>query len=98
MLFGIGFGVTQSATLAVMLQRVGPQNYGMVNAGWNVAYDLGYGAGPVAFGLLVANTGYPAGFAATAAVMTLAFLPAVRHQPRLPVHADLLGAVVPVRV
>jgi hypothetical protein len=33
-----------------------------------MAYDLGYGAGPAAFGLFVMPTGYPAAFAITSAV------------------------------
>jgi MFS family permease len=81
-LFGAGFGVVQSATLAAMLQRVPPAGYGMVNAAWNLAYDLGYGAGPIGFGLLVSHTGYGAAFAATAGLLLVAALPAAYHQPR----------------
>lgn len=82
LLFGAGFGTVQSATLAAMLQRATPAGYGMVNAAWNLAYDLGYGIGPVAFGLLIGYTGYPVAFAATSALTAIALLPAVYHQPR----------------
>jgi MFS family permease len=81
-LFGAGFGITQSVTLAMMIERVAPSDYGMANAGWNLAYDLGYGAGPVAFGALVGHTGYPTAFAMTGALMLAALAPALRDRPR----------------
>ena len=80
-LFGAGFGVTQSVTLAMMLERVDESGYGMVNAVWNLAYDLGYGAGPVVFGALVGHTGYPAAFAMTAVFVLAALVPARRDRP-----------------
>lgn len=91
-LFGAGFGATQSVTLAMMTERVDPASYGMVNAGWNLAYDLGYGAGPVAFGALVGHTGYPAAFALTGALMLTALTPALRDRitpARVPAHQAL---------
>jgi predicted MFS family arabinose efflux permease len=45
-----------------------------------MAYDLGYGAGPAAFGLFVARTGYSAAFAMTAAVILVALVPAWRDR------------------
>jgi predicted MFS family arabinose efflux permease len=79
-LFGAGFGVSQSVTLAMMLERVAPSGYSTVNAVWNLAYDLGYGAGPVAFGALVGHTGYPAAFAITGVAMLAALVPAQRDR------------------
>ncbi len=81
-LFGAGFGVMQSVTLAMMIERVAPSGYGMVNAVWNLAYDLGYGAGPVAFGVLVGRTGYSAAFALTGALILTALVPALRDRLR----------------
>jgi predicted MFS family arabinose efflux permease len=78
-LFGIGFGIGQNATFALMLDRMPPSGAGTASALWNLAYDAGYGAGPAAFGLLVGHTGYPAAFALTAALM-LAALPAARRE------------------
>ena len=49
------------------------------SAWWNLAYDAGYGAGPVAFGLFSAHTGYPAGFALIGALV-LAALPAALRE------------------
>jgi predicted MFS family arabinose efflux permease len=78
-LFGIGFGIGQNATFALMIGRMPPSGAGTASALWNLAYDAGYGAGPAAFGLLVGHTGYPAAFALTAALM-LAALPAARRE------------------
>jgi MFS family permease len=78
-LFGIGFGIGQNATFALMIDRMPPRQLGTASALWNLAYDAGYGAGPALFGLLVAHTGYPIGFALTAALM-LAALPAARRE------------------
>jgi MFS family permease len=78
-LFGIGFGIGQNATFALMIDRMPPSGLGTASALWNLAYDAGYGAGPVLFGLLVGHTGYPAAFALTAALM-LAAVPAARRE------------------
>jgi MFS family permease len=80
-LFGTGFGITQNATLALMIDRMPASGIGTASALWNLAYDAGYGAGPVAFGLLVSHIGYPAGFALTAVLMLTA-LPAARQEYR----------------
>jgi MFS family permease len=76
--FGIGFGVAQNVTLALMLERVPTAEFGRTSALWNLAYDAGMGIGAVGFGLLVAPVGYPASFAVTAAVLALALVPAWR--------------------
>jgi len=78
-LFGIGFGIAQNATFALMIERMPPSGLGTASALWNLAYDAGYGAGPALFGLLVGHSGYPAAFALTAALM-LAALPAARRE------------------
>ena len=77
-LFGFGFGMLQSSTMSLMLSRVSPASYGTVSAVWNMAYDFGYGVGPMGFGVLAASTGYPAAFGVTAAVMLTALAPARR--------------------
>jgi predicted MFS family arabinose efflux permease len=78
-LFGIGFGICQNATFALMIERMPPSGAGTASALWNLAYDAGYGAGPAAFGLAVSHTGYPAAFALTAVLM-LAAVPLARHE------------------
>jgi MFS family permease len=84
-LFGIGFGVAQNVTLALLFERVAPSDFGRASALWNLAYDGGIGIGAVGFGLLVGPVGYPTGFAITAAVLFAALLPAWRDL-RLAVH------------
>ena len=42
-LFGIGFGITQNATFALMIDRAPASGYGTASALWNLAYDAGYG-------------------------------------------------------
>ena len=78
-LFGAGFGIGQNATFALMIERVPASGAGPASALWNLAYDAGYGAGPVLFGLLAGHTGYPAAFALTAVPM-LAALPAALRE------------------
>jgi predicted MFS family arabinose efflux permease len=74
-LFGTGFGISQNATFALMIDRMPASGFGTASALWNLAYDAGYGAGPAAFGLLIPHTGYPAAFAMTGVLM-LAAMPA----------------------
>ncbi len=74
-LFGAGFGIIQNATLALMIDRMPASGLGTASALWNLAYDAGFGAGPVLFGLFVGHTGYPVAFAVTG-LLTLAALPA----------------------
>jgi MFS family permease len=71
-LFGIGFGIAQNVTLALMFERVPWERFGLVSALWNLAYDSGMGIGGVGFGLMIAFTGdigYPVGFGLIAALV-----------------------------
>ena len=79
-LFGIGFGIAQNATFALMIDRAPGSGYGTASALWNLAYDAGYGTGPIVFGVFVAHTGYPAAFALTGLLILAALLPAVRDR------------------
>jgi MFS family permease len=79
-LFGIGFGITQNATFALMMDRAPASGYGTASALWNLAYDAGYGAGPAVFGVFAAHTGYPAAFALTGMLMVAALVPAIRDR------------------
>jgi predicted MFS family arabinose efflux permease len=79
-LFGSGFGVAQNATMTLMLNRVAPSSYGTVSAIWNLAYDVGIGAGALGFGLLAARTGYPPAFAVTALLVLSGLVPLWRDR------------------
>ncbi|WP_433455207.1 MFS transporter [Streptomyces sp. CA-142005] len=74
--FGIGFGITQNATITLMYSRVPASGYGTVSALWNVAYDAGMGIGAVGFGAVAGLTGYPGAFVLTGALMLTALVPA----------------------
>jgi predicted MFS family arabinose efflux permease len=77
-IFGAGWGVSQNATLALLLDRVASSGYGAASALWYVAYDAGLGLGAAGFGAVAALTGYPAAFALAAALVLAAILPARR--------------------
>ena len=79
-LFGVGFGISQNVTFALMIDRAPAAGYGTASALWNLAYDAGYGAGPAVFGLFAADTGYPAAFALTGMLMLTALVPAIRDR------------------
>jgi len=91
-LFGTGFGISQNATFALMIDRAPVSGYGTVSALWNLAYDAGYGAGPAVFGVFVVYTGYPAAFALTGMLMVAALVPAVRDRAA---RASAAGGQVP---
>jgi MFS family permease len=76
--FGLGFGTAQSATFAIMVERAPARSHGSVSALWNLAYDLGYGIGPLAFGAVLVGAGYQAGLVLTGVVMATALVPAWR--------------------
>jgi MFS family permease len=68
-LFGVGFGVLQNATLCLMFARAPKGSEGAVSAIWNAAYDLGMAVGALGAGLVVARLGYAATFVLAAGVM-----------------------------
>ena len=88
LLFGVGFGVAQNASLAVMYARVPVSSYTTVSTLWNAAYDAGMGLGAAGFGLLTAATGSSAAFAITAAVMLVALVPAFTDRKPPTVSSD----------
>jgi MFS family permease len=92
--FGIGFGIIQNATLVLMIDRMPASGIGTASALWNLAYDGGYGAGPVVFGLVVGHIGYSAAFAVTG-VLILAALPAGRRAGRATMEPQPLWQAVP---
>jgi MFS family permease len=76
-LFGIGFGVAQNVTLALMVERSPRSDFGRVSAMWNLGYDGGMGVGAVGYGFLLGVVGYPVAFAVIAAVVLAAVVPAL---------------------
>jgi len=90
-LFGLGFGVLQNATFALMINRMPESGFGTASAIWNLAYDAGYGAGPAAFGVFVGVTGYPIAFAFSALLMIVA-LPLTRGPRPTASHRSARGS------
>jgi MFS family permease len=86
-LFGLGFGIVQNATLALMMNRMPLAGLGTAGALWNLAYDAGYGAGPAILGLFVGHTGYPAVFAVTGLLILAAVPAGHREHAARPVRA-----------
>ncbi|WP_411083594.1 MFS transporter [Streptomyces sp. cmx-18-6] len=86
-LFGAGFGAVQNITLASMFERVPRSEFGRVSVVWNLAFDAGMGLGAVGFGLLIDRTGYPWGFALTAALLLAVLGPAWRDRRAGKEHA-----------
>ena len=82
-LSGAGFGILESATFTLMIDRVPPSSFGTASALWNLAYDAGYGAGPILLGPAVSCIGYPACFGITALLACSALLPAWRERAPL---------------
>ena len=95
LLFGAGFGAAQNASLGLMLDQIDARGYDAVNALWNLAYDLGWGAGASGFGLLAARCGFPLAFVVSGAVM-LAMLAVAWRQGRAPAASKGLMLASPV--
>lgn len=79
-LLGLGFGIAQNASLALMFDQVSADGYDMVSAVWNLAYDGGMGLGAAAFGVIASGTGYGVAFGVAGALMLLALAPVWRRQ------------------
>jgi MFS family permease len=56
---GAGFGAAQSSSLTLMMEDAETAELPTISAAWNVAYDVGLGAGPLAFAVASAHTSVP---------------------------------------
>lgn len=73
-LFGLGFGGSQNASLAILFDHAPRYRFAQVSVIWNLAYDAGMGIGAVGFGLLSRQVEYSLGFLAVAAILFAAFV------------------------
>jgi MFS family permease len=87
LLFGIGFGIAQNATLTLMFARVPTTGYGAASALWNLGYDGGMGVGAAGFGIVAAHTGLHTAFALTALAVVAFVVPARRDRVAQPVQS-----------
>lgn len=63
--YGVGFGVTATATQATLVSRVSTESYGVANSLFVLAFNGGIGAGGVLFGFVGQATSYASMFLAT---------------------------------
>ena len=80
--FGVGFGLLQNATLALMYGRSSSGEYATVSAVYNAAYDAGMGAGAIGVGLIAGHLGYTIAFLLTAVLLLPALIPATTEHRR----------------
>ena len=57
-LFGLGFGTIQNATLVLMMVRVSKSEYSLGSTLWNAAFDAGTGVGALLFGFMIPLAGF----------------------------------------
>ena len=74
LVFGIGLGFLQNATLQLMFKSAGPSGYGSASAIWNVAYDIGLAIGAFGFGALSASYSLPLLVAAVLVLASIAVI------------------------
>jgi predicted MFS family arabinose efflux permease len=69
LLFGGGFGLLQSSTLLLTMQRVAEDERGLGSALWNVSFDAGTGVGALLFGFLIGGSGFSVAFYLSSALL-----------------------------
>lgn len=69
LLFGAGFGLLQSSTLILTMERVGEDERGLGSALWNVSFDAGTGVGALLFGFLIGEGGFSVAFYLSSALL-----------------------------
>ena len=80
-LFGIGFGLLQNATLILMMERVSKSEYGLGSTLWNAAFDAGTGIGAFSFGFAISALGFYWSFFLCSALLASALVLVVLDQP-----------------
>jgi len=80
-LFGVGFGVTQNASLVVVLRATRGAGTSVGSVAWNLAFDAGTGLGAIGGGLVLSAGGAAALFLSASALSALS-LGAARTGPR----------------
>jgi len=73
-MFGVGFGLLQNATLILMMERVSKSEYGLGSTLWNAAFDAGTGVGAFAFGFVISAVGYSWSFSICSGLLASALV------------------------
>lgn len=69
LLTGAGFGALQNDSLSLMFRRSDASDHDTTSAAWNIALDLGTGAGAMVLGLVATSLGYPWAFGVAAVLV-----------------------------
>jgi MFS family permease len=85
-LFGLGFGSSQPATMALLIDRVRPAHRGLATSTYFTGFDAGISTGAFLLGLVSQHWGFGAMWplAAACTLMGLAGILGDRHRPTLP--------------
>ena len=86
MLFGGGFGLLQSSTLLLTMQRVAESERGLGSALWNVSFDAGTGVGALLFGFLIGGSGFSVAFYLSSALLAASLILVALDRPPLPLR------------
>jgi predicted MFS family arabinose efflux permease len=81
LLFGVGFGLLQNATLILMMERVSKSEYGLGSTLWNAAFDAGTGVGAFAFGFVISAVGFSWSFPICSVLLASALILVVLDGP-----------------
>ena len=82
LLFGGGFGLLQSSTLLLTMQRVAEDERGLGSALWNVSFDAGTGVGALLFGFLIGGSGFAVAFYLSSALLAASLVLVFLDRPR----------------
>lgn len=74
LLLGAGFGILQSTTLMMTMERVADADSALGSTLWNVAFDAGTGLGPLLFGLVVGAAGFSSAWYFFTVLLATAFV------------------------
>jgi MFS family permease len=85
-LFGLGFGTAQPATMALLIDRVRPEQRGLATSTYFTGFDAGISIGSILLGMVSQKWGFGAMWplAAACTLMGLAGIRGDRHRPTLP--------------
>lgn len=87
---GLGMGLAQPSLQAITVEGVAPQRRGAANATFFIAFDLGIGIGAMLWGVVAAQWGYPAVYAASAGAALAGLAIYMRYSSD---HAQTPGAL-----
>lgn len=79
-LFGIGFGAAQPATMALLFDRVRPEERGLATSTYFTGFDLGFLMGTIPMGVISQHWGFSLMWALSAAFTLLSLVGLLAHR------------------